>query len=178
MPHLRQNILIRPLSCHASNGFKCIIFDLLPFSFKSAVGIVLWVQWLATGWTVLGSNPSVSEVSRIISVRSWDPPNLLHYRYRVSLPGTNWLGRGLNHRPTPILRRGYSRFELQCTSTPRLDLLSLYKVKLCITFFVCLVMIKNKSFPHIFSHDISPMIVSVWADLRKRRHHNSLIVVK
>jgi len=41
-------------------------------------------------------------------------------------------------------------------------------------FFVRLVMIKNKYFPHIFSIDINPMIVSIWTYLLKRRHQNSL----
>jgi len=41
-------------------------------------------------------------------------------------------------------------------------------------FFVRLVVIKNKYFPHIFSIDINPMIVSIWTYLLKRRHQNSL----
>ena len=44
------------------------------------------VQWLATGWTVRGSNPGGGEILRTCPDRPWDSPSLLYNGYRV-FPG-------------------------------------------------------------------------------------------
>jgi len=41
------------------------------------------VQWLATGWTVQGSNPGWGEISSTCPDRSWGPPSLLYNGYQV-----------------------------------------------------------------------------------------------
>jgi hypothetical protein len=47
------------------------------------VGIAQLVQWLATGWTVWGSNAVVDEIFCTCPERPWGPPSLLFNRYRV-----------------------------------------------------------------------------------------------
>jgi hypothetical protein len=47
----------------------------------------LLVQWLATSWTVRGSNFSGDEIFRTRPDRPWVPPSLLYNGYRVSFPG-------------------------------------------------------------------------------------------
>jgi len=45
------------------------------------------VQWLATGWTVRGSNPGGGQILRSCPDRPWGPPSLLCNGYRV-FPGS------------------------------------------------------------------------------------------
>ena len=58
--------------------------------------------WLATGWTVRGLNPDVSEIFRTRPHRPWSPLSFLYNEYRVSCPGVKRLGRGVNHPPASI----------------------------------------------------------------------------
>ena len=41
----------------------------------------------ATGWTVRRSDPDEDEIFITRTDQPWDPPNLLEYGCRVSLPG-------------------------------------------------------------------------------------------
>jgi len=54
-------------------------------------GIAQSVQRLATGWTVLGSNPGEGEIFRTCLDRPWGPPSLLYNGYRV-FPGGKAVG--------------------------------------------------------------------------------------
>ena len=58
------------------------------------------VQRLTTGYTVRKSNPGGGETFHIGPDRPWGPPSLLYNGYRVSFPGVNRPGRGVNH-PLP-----------------------------------------------------------------------------
>ena len=76
------------------------------------------VYWLATGWTVRGSKPGVSEIFRTHPDRSWGPPSLLYSGYRVFLMGVKRPGRGVDrHSPSvptwPILWWSLS-FTINC----------------------------------------------------------------
>jgi hypothetical protein len=59
----------------------------------------LSVQRLATSWTVRGSNLGGSEIISTRPHRPWGQPSLLWNGYRVSFPGVNRPGRGVNHVP-------------------------------------------------------------------------------
>ena len=39
------------------------------------------------------------EMFRILPDQPWGPPSLLYYRYRVSYPGVELSGRGIDHPP-------------------------------------------------------------------------------
>jgi hypothetical protein len=41
------------------------------------------VLWLATGWTIRGSNPDGGEIFRTSPDRPWGPPSLMYNGYRV-----------------------------------------------------------------------------------------------
>jgi hypothetical protein len=56
-------------------------------TFEVRTGIGQSLQWLATGWTVRGSNPGRGEILRTRPGRLWGPTNLLYNGYRVFLGG-------------------------------------------------------------------------------------------
>jgi hypothetical protein len=58
------------------------------------------VQWLATAWTVRGSNPGRGEIFRTRLDRPWGLPRLLYNGYRV-FPGVRAAGTW-RQPPTPI----------------------------------------------------------------------------
>ena len=70
------------------------------------------VQPLATGWTVLGSNPGGGEIFRTRPDRLWGPPSFLYYRHRVSFLGVKQSARGVYH-PPPFSAEVKERVELQ-----------------------------------------------------------------
>ena len=89
----------------ASNGIALLLP--LPFLFNNRVvlytvvsQVVQSVQRLATGWTVLGSNPGGGEIFRTCPDRPWDPPRLLYNGYRVFLEGKERLGRDADPSPS------------------------------------------------------------------------------
>ena len=53
---------------------------------QSVGRIAQWIQQLATGWTVRGSNPGGVEIFRTCPDRPWGPTSLLYKGYRV-FPG-------------------------------------------------------------------------------------------
>jgi hypothetical protein len=59
----------------------------------------LSVQWLATGWTVRGSNPGEGEIFCTRPDRLWGSHILLYNGYRVSFSGVKRPGRGVDHPP-------------------------------------------------------------------------------
>jgi len=61
------------------------------------------LQRLATGWTVLGSNPGGGEIFRTRPDRPWGPSSLLYSGYGV-FSGVKRLERGVDH-PTPLSPR-------------------------------------------------------------------------
>ena len=79
-------------------------------------GIAQSVQWLATGWTIRGSNPGVGKVFRNRPDRPWGLPSLLYNGYRVSFPELKRPGRGTNH-PHPSSAEVNGRIEL-CLYSP------------------------------------------------------------
>ena len=69
------------------------------------------VQRLATGWTVLGSNPGGGEIFRTCPDRPWDPPSLLHSGYRGFPGGKERPGRDADpSQPSSVV--GHERVEL------------------------------------------------------------------
>jgi hypothetical protein len=56
---------------------------------------------LATGWTVLGSNPDGVEIFRTCPDRPWGPPNLLYNGYQVFPGGKD--RPGCDADPSPLL---------------------------------------------------------------------------
>jgi hypothetical protein len=62
-------------------------------------GIAQSVSRLATGWTVIGSNPGRREIFRTRPDRHWVSPSLLQNGYRLAFPGVKRPGRGVNHPP-------------------------------------------------------------------------------
>ena len=56
--------------------------------------------WLATGWTVRGSNYGGGEIFRTCPDRPWGPPSLLYNGYRFFLGVKN--GRGVTLTPHPF----------------------------------------------------------------------------
>lgn len=80
--------------------------------------IVQWVQRLAIGWTVWGSNPNEDENFRTRPYRPWSPPSFLYNIYRA-IPGEKCPGRSVDHPPhlTPRIIKEHS-----CTSISLLDL--------------------------------------------------------
>jgi len=54
---------------------------------KSGAAIAQSVQRLATGWSILGSNPGAGEIFRTSPDRPWGPPRLLYSGYRVFAGG-------------------------------------------------------------------------------------------
>jgi hypothetical protein len=63
------------------------------------VVIAMLVQWLATGWTVRGSNPIGGEVFRIRLGRPWGPLALLYNWYLVFLMEVKQPDRDFDHPP-------------------------------------------------------------------------------
>ena len=57
------------------------------------------VQRLATGWTVLESNPFAGEIFRTCPDRSWGPLSLLYNGYRVFPGGKERPGRDVDPSP-------------------------------------------------------------------------------
>jgi hypothetical protein len=51
------------------------------------------------GWAVRGWNPGAGEIFRTRPDRPWGPRSLLSNGYRVSFPGVQRSGRGVNHPP-------------------------------------------------------------------------------
>jgi hypothetical protein len=45
--------------------------------------VALWVQRLATGWTVWGSNPGGAEIFCTCPNQLWGPPSLLYNEYQI-----------------------------------------------------------------------------------------------
>jgi hypothetical protein len=84
------------------------------------------VYWLATGWTVWGSNPGGGEIFRTHPDRSWGPPILLYNGYQVFPRGK---AAGAWRWPPPHLaprsKKGWSY-----TSTPPLGLCGLFQGEL------------------------------------------------
>ena len=68
--------------------------------YTMVVGIAQSVQRLATGWTVLGSNPGGGDIFRTRPDRPQGPPSLLYNGYRVSFPGVKRPERGVNDPPS------------------------------------------------------------------------------
>ena len=58
-------------------------------------------QLLGPSWTVRGSISGGREIFRTRLDRPWGPPSLLFNRYRVSFPGVNLPGRGVDN-PSPF----------------------------------------------------------------------------
>jgi hypothetical protein len=50
-------------------------------------GVVQLIQRIATGWTVLESNPGGGEILRTCPDLPWGPPSLLYKGYRAFLSG-------------------------------------------------------------------------------------------
>jgi len=69
------------------------------------------VQWLATDWTVRGSNPVWGEIFRTCPDRSWNPPSLLYNGYRVFPEGKERPGRDADPSP-PSSAVGHEIVEL------------------------------------------------------------------
>jgi len=67
-------------------------------------GVAQSVYRIATGWTVLGSNPGEDEIFRIRPDRPWCPPSLLYNGYRASFPVVKRPGRGADHPPYLVPR--------------------------------------------------------------------------
>jgi hypothetical protein len=67
--------------------------------FRFWAGIAQLVQPLARGWTVRESSLGGDEIFPTHPDRPWGPPSLLYSGYRVSFPGVNRPGRGVNHPP-------------------------------------------------------------------------------
>jgi len=86
-------------------------------------GIAQWVQQLATGWTVRGSNSGGGEICRTRSDWPWGSPSLPYNGYRVSFPEVERPGRGVNH-PSHLAPR--LKKEWNYTSTPPLGLHGLF----------------------------------------------------
>jgi len=63
--------------------------------------VAQWVQRLATGWTVRGSNPGGDETFRTCPDRPWGPPSLLYNGYRVFPGGKERPGRDAVPSPPP-----------------------------------------------------------------------------
>jgi hypothetical protein len=73
----------------------------IPNSTNRLVGrVAQWAQWLATGWTVRGSNPGGRKIFRNCPDRPWGPPKLLCNGYRVFHGGTKRPGRDADSSPT------------------------------------------------------------------------------
>jgi hypothetical protein len=66
---------------------------------SSWAGIAQSVQWLATGWTVRGSNTGGGEIFSSRPDRPLGLISLLYNRYRVSFLGVKRPGRGVDHPP-------------------------------------------------------------------------------
>jgi len=107
-------------SLHSFGPILAYIF----FGFTSVLwtGIAWSIQRPATGWTVRGSNPGVSEIFRNRPDRLRGPPSLLYKGYRVSFLGIKLPGSGVAHPPhlTPRLKKKYSD-----TSTSPIDIYDL-----------------------------------------------------
>jgi len=80
------------------------LYAMLPL-FQLRVNFPAWawrtqsVYLLATGWTVLGSNPSGGEIFRPHPERTWDPPSLMYNRHRASFSWEKRPGRGVEPHP-------------------------------------------------------------------------------
>ena len=64
--------------------------------------------WLATGWTVQGSNPGGGEIFRTCPDRPRGPTNLLYNEYRVFPGGKERPGRDADTSPpsSPLVMKG------------------------------------------------------------------------
>ena len=60
-------------------------------------GITQSLYGLAMGWKVRGLNPGGGEIFHTRPHRRWGLPSVLYSGYRVSLPGVNQPGSGVNH---------------------------------------------------------------------------------
>ena len=66
-------------SCRPENRFTIYVIYIYIY--------ILHFSWLATGWTVRGSNPGGGKIFRTCPDRPWGPPSLLYNGYRV-FPGS------------------------------------------------------------------------------------------
>jgi len=105
------------------------------------------VQWMATGWTVRGSNPGGGEIFRTCPDRTWGPPSPLHNGYRV-FPGVK---SGLGVTLTPhLLLVPWSR---KGRAIPLLPLWTVRPVQASVPVQGCA--FYNRTLPHTISNDIS-----------------------
>jgi hypothetical protein len=58
-----------------------------------------FLNQLATGWTVWGSNPGGGKIFHTHPDRAWGPPSLLHSGYQISFSGLKWPRHGVDHPP-------------------------------------------------------------------------------
>jgi hypothetical protein len=58
-----------------------------------------FLNWLATGWTVQGSNPGGDEIFCTCPDQPCGPPSLLYIGYQISFPGLKQPGHGVDHPP-------------------------------------------------------------------------------
>ena len=61
--------------------------------------VIQFVQQLATGWTVRGSNPGGDQIFRTCPDRTWRQPILLYNGYRVFPTGKDRPGRDTDPSP-------------------------------------------------------------------------------
>jgi len=69
--------------------------------FSNVGRVACWVERLATGWPVRGSNPGggVGEIFRTCQDRPWGPPSLLYNGYRFFPGGKERPGRDADPSP-------------------------------------------------------------------------------